>query len=103
MSPNLLSSTDLAALSSGDAATTDELAARRRARITVAQAEQAVAVVDPDRLGVNLLKEFRAAWSDSSHDRMTAVILAAIDFDHATPDAPRLMDEIRGIQLPAAA
>ncbi|WP_326739120.1 hypothetical protein [Streptomyces sp. NBC_01022] len=103
MSPYLMSTSSLAALSDADGATTNELAAYRRSTITVAQAEQAAAVADPDRLGRNLLTEFRAAWSTGDHDQMTAVMLAAIDLDHATPDAPRLMDEIRGIRYQAAA
>ncbi|MCX4849820.1 hypothetical protein [Streptomyces sp. NBC_00893] len=103
MSPYLMTAANLAALSDGDDATVSDLAARRRARVTVAQAEQAAAGVDVNRLGRNLLNEFRAAWSVGNHDQMTAVILAAIDLDQAAPDSPRLMDEIRGIQLPAAA
>ncbi|MFD7616596.1 hypothetical protein [Streptomyces sp. NPDC059802] len=103
MSPYLMTAADLAFLSDGDDATVSDLAARRRARITVAQAEQAAVGVDINRLGRNLLNEFRAAWSVGDHNQMTAVILAAIDLDQAAPDAPRLMDEIRGIQMPAAA
>ncbi|MFJ8923889.1 hypothetical protein ACIREK_30980 [Streptomyces sp. NPDC102415] len=103
MSPYLMTTSALAALSDGDGATVSDLAARRRATITVAQAEQAAAVADPDRLGRNLLNEFRAAWSTGDHNQMTAIMLAAIDLDQSTPDAPRLMDEIRGINYPAAA
>ncbi|MFE7106611.1 hypothetical protein ACFU98_35225 [Streptomyces sp. NPDC057575] len=103
MSPYLMTAANLAALSDGDDATVSDLAARRRARITVAQAEQAAAVADPDRLARSLLDEFRAAWSVGNHDQMTAVILAAIELDQATPGSPRLMDEISGIQMPAAA
>lgn len=102
MSPYLMTASALAVLSSGDDATVSDLAARRRATITVAQAERAAAV-DTDRLGINLLTEFRAAWSAGDHDQMSLVMLAAIDLDSATPDAPRLMDEIRGIGYPAAA
>ncbi|MFE7237214.1 hypothetical protein [Streptomyces sp. NPDC057580] len=98
-----MTSSDLAALSSGDDATVSDLAARRRARITVAQAEQITATVDTDRLADSLFREARAAWSKGDHDQMTNVILAAIELDNATPDAPRLMDEIRGIQYQAAA
>ncbi|MFF1650159.1 hypothetical protein [Streptomyces sp. NPDC058240] len=98
-----MTTADLAALSSGDDATVSDLAAHRRARITVAQAEQVTADVDTDRLAVSLLSEFRAAWSVGDHAQMTAVILAAIDLDQTTPGEPRLMDEIRGIQYPAAA
>ncbi|MGW2090375.1 hypothetical protein [Streptomyces sp. NPDC001880] len=91
-------------LSNADLATVSDLAARRRATTTVAQAEALAArVVDTDRLAVTLLDEFRAAWSVGDHDQMTAVIIAAIELDQSAPDAPRLMDEIRGIQMPAAA
>ncbi|WP_328903259.1 hypothetical protein OHR86_28060 [Streptomyces sp. NBC_00441] len=103
MSPYLMSMAALASLSDADGATTNELTARRRSTITVAQAEQAAAVADPERLGRNLLTEFRAAWSTGDHDHMTNVIRAAIDLDHAAPDSPRLMDEIRGISYQAAA
>ncbi|MFD5875680.1 hypothetical protein [Streptomyces sp. NPDC060322] len=99
MSPYLMTATDLAALSDADGATVSDLATRRRATITVAQAEQVAA----DRLAVSLLTEFRVAWSTGDHDQMTAVMLAAIDLDQASPDAPRLMDEIRGIRYQAAA
>ncbi|MEU2674190.1 hypothetical protein ABZ622_36075 [Streptomyces sp. NPDC007164] len=91
-------------LSNADLATVSDLAARRRATTTVAQAEALAAqVVDTDRLAVSLLDEFRAAWSVGDHDQMTAVILAAIDLDQTTPGEPRLMDEIRGLNTPAAA
>ncbi|WP_327335892.1 hypothetical protein OG384_04460 [Streptomyces sp. NBC_01324] len=103
MSPYLISGSALAVLSDADGATVSVLAAKRRASITVAQAEQAAAVADPDRLAVSLLSEFRAAWSTGDHDQMTAVMLAAIDLDHSTPGAPRLVDEIRGISYQAAA
>ncbi|WP_329616445.1 hypothetical protein OG244_28365 [Streptomyces brevispora] len=103
MSPYLMTVSDLTVLSDADGATVSDTAARRRATITVAQAERAAAVADPDRLGRLLLTEFRAAWSTNDHDQMTAVVLAAIDLDHAVPDAPRLMDEIRGISYQAAA
>ncbi|MFE9886850.1 hypothetical protein [Streptomyces scopuliridis] len=58
---------------------------------------------DADRLAVQLLSEARAAQSAGDHDQMTAVILAAIDLDQASPGSPRLMDEIRGLRYPAAA
>lgn len=103
MSPYLISGSALAVLSDADGATVSDLAAKRRASITVAQAEQAAAVADPDRLAVSLLSEFRAAWSTGDRDQMTAVMLAAIDLDQAAPGDPRLMDEIRGINYPAAA
>ncbi|RPK56190.1 hypothetical protein EES43_24420 [Streptomyces sp. ADI96-02] len=99
MSPYLMNAADLAVLSDADTATVSSLAARRRSQITVAQAEQLAA----DRLAVSLLSEFRAAWSVGDHDQMTAVVLAAIDLDQAAPGSPRLMDEIRGLNTPAAA
>ncbi|MFF3998569.1 hypothetical protein ACFYX8_35335 [Streptomyces cyaneofuscatus] len=99
MSPYLMSTTDLDTLSDADTATVSSLAARRRSQITVAQAEQLAA----DKLAVSLLSEFRAAWSVGDRDAMSAVMLAAIDLDQVTPDAPRLMDELRGLSLPAAA
>lgn len=58
--------------------------------------------VDSDRLAVSLLLEARAASASGDHDRLTGVILAAIDFDHSNP-GPRLMDEIRGLRYDAAA
>ncbi|MFF0055649.1 hypothetical protein ACFYRI_14790 [Streptomyces microflavus] len=103
MSPYLMSTSTLAALSDGDDAATHVSAMWRRENITVAQAERAAVGADPDRLSRNLLSEFRAAWSDGNHDHMTAVVLAAIDLDRAAPGAPRLMDEIRGLSTPAAA
>ncbi|MYX67395.1 hypothetical protein K388_05544 [Streptomyces sp. KhCrAH-43] len=103
MSPYLISGSALAVLSDADGATVSDLATKRRASITVAQAEQAAAVADPDRLAVSLLSEFRAAWSTGNTDRMSDVILAAVDLDHTNPGAPRLMDEIRGLSTPAAA
>ncbi|MER5613272.1 hypothetical protein [Streptomyces sp. NPDC002215] len=103
MSPYLMTAADLAAPSDGDDETVSDLAAHRRVRITAPQAEQAAAGVDTERLGRNLITEFRAAWSVGNHDQMTHVILAAIELDQAAPGEPRLMDEIRGIQYPAAA
>ncbi|WP_237533973.1 hypothetical protein [Streptomyces sp. SID4928] len=94
-----MSTTDLAVLSDADTATVSSLAARRRASISVAQAEQLAA----DRLAVSLLSEFRAAWSVGDRDQMSAVMLAAIDLDQTSPGSPRLMDEIRGLNAQAAA
>ncbi|WP_326768833.1 hypothetical protein OG978_33695 [Streptomyces sp. NBC_01591] len=91
-------------LSNADLATVSDLAARRRANTTVAQAEALAArVVDTDRLAVSILDEFRAAWSAGDRDRMSHVMVAAIELDQAAPGEPRLMDEIRGINTPAAA
>jgi hypothetical protein len=59
--------------------------------------------VDTDRLAVSLLSEARAASASGDRDRMTGVILAAIDLDQANPGQPRLMDEIRGLRYDAAA
>ncbi|MCX4786489.1 hypothetical protein OG369_09925 [Streptomyces sp. NBC_01221] len=103
MSPYLMTAADVAALSSGDDATVSDLAVRRRARITVAQAEQVTAAVDTDRLATSLLTEFRAAWSAGDRDRMSHVMLAAIELDQSVPGEPRLMDEIRGFNTQAAA
>lgn len=61
------------------------------------------APADSDRLAVSLLSEARAARASGDHDRMTGVMLAAIDLDQAHPDKPRLMDEIRGLRYAAAA
>ncbi|MFE4857333.1 hypothetical protein [Streptomyces sp. NPDC056670] len=58
---------------------------------------------DPDRLALQLLTEFRAAWSSGDVDRMSEVMIDAIDFDDAHRGGPRLMDEICGIQTPAVA
>ena len=99
MSPYLLSTVGLAALSDGDDASTSVIGRWRRANTTVAEAEQAAA----DRLAVSLLHEFRGAWSVGDTDRMTDVILAAVELDQTNPGAPRLMDEIRGLSTPAAA
>lgn len=99
MSPYLISGSALAVLSDADGATVSDLATKRRANITVAEAEQAAA----DQLAVTLLHEFRRAWSTGDTDRMTDVILAAIDLDQSNPGSPRLMDEIRGLSTPAAA
>ncbi|MFI5769625.1 hypothetical protein ACIA74_13900 [Streptomyces sp. NPDC051658] len=98
-----MTAADLASLSDADGATVSDLAARRRARITVAQAEQVTADVDTDRLATSLLNEFRAAWSVGDRDRMSHVMLAAIELDQAAPGGPRLMDEIRGLNTKAAA
>ncbi|MFF3128536.1 hypothetical protein ACFVRD_41135 [Streptomyces sp. NPDC057908] len=103
MSPYLMTAADLTALSDADGATVSDLAARRRARVTVAQAEQVTAGVDTDRLAVSLLDEFRAAWSAGDRDQMSHVMLAAIELDQSAPGEPRLMDEIRGLNTPAAA
>ncbi|MFE3489113.1 hypothetical protein [Streptomyces griseus] len=94
-----MSTTDLAVLSDADTASVSFLAARRRASISVAQAEQLAA----DRLAVSLLSEFRAARSVGDRDQMSAVMLAAIDLDQTSPGSPRLMDEIRGLNTQAAA
>lgn len=103
MSP-FVSSADLALLSSGDLATTSDLVARRRANTTVARAEEmAAAAMDTDRLADALLREARAALAVADTDLMLNVVLAAIELDSATPNSPRLMDEIRGLSYTAAA
>ncbi|MEU1071896.1 MULTISPECIES: hypothetical protein [unclassified Streptomyces] len=67
----------------------------------MATAVQQTFPADPDADRLRLLTEFRAAWSAGNRDAMTEVILAAIDLDWATPDGPRLMDEIRAFSTPA--
>ncbi|MFF3094179.1 hypothetical protein [Streptomyces cyaneofuscatus] len=102
MSPYLMTPR-LDLLSDADDAAKSVSAMWRRCTTTVAQAEEAAVVADPDRLAVSLLSEYRAAKAVGDRDRMSHVLLAATDLDHAAPDAPRLMDEIRGLSLPAAA
>lgn len=96
-------SADLSLLSNGDLATASDLVRRRRAITTVARAEELAAAVDTDRLADALLREARAARAVSDTDLMLNVVLAAIELDSATPDGPRLMDEIRGLSYDAAA
>ncbi|WP_239919574.1 hypothetical protein [Streptomyces sp. CYG21] len=98
-----MTATTLDALFDADDAATTVTALWRRQTTTVAQTEQAALLADPDRLAVSLLSEYRAAKADGDRDRMSHVLLAATDLDHATPGAPRLMDEIRGLSTPAAA
>lgn len=73
----------------------DEALRRARAAAVVPAADEGLAL--------KLLDEFRAAWSEGDHDRMSEVMLAAVDLDRANPDHPRLMDEIRGLRQPAVA
>lgn len=51
-----------------------------------------------------LLAAYRAATAAGDHDRVTAVLLEAIDYDAAHPGEPRLMDELRaaGAELTGA-
>lgn len=100
MSLHLLSAPRLDLLSDADDATVSVSALWRRQNTTVAQAEEAAS---QDRLAVSLLSEYRAAKAVGDRDRMSHVLLAATDLDHAAPDAPRLIDEIRGLSTPAAA
>lgn len=104
MSP-FVPTADLSLLSSGDLATTSDLVTKRRANTTVARAEEMAAAVamDTDRLADALLREARAALAIADNDLMLNVVLAAIELDSATPDSPRLMDEIRGLSYTAAA
>lgn len=102
MSP-FVPTADLALLSSGDLATTSDLVAKRRANTTVARAEEMAAAMDTDRLADALLREARAALAVADTDLMLNVVLAAIELDSATPNSPRLMDEIRGLSYTAAA
>ncbi|MYR36336.1 hypothetical protein GTX14_04610 [Streptomyces sp. SID4944] len=103
MSPYLMSAPRLDLLSDADDAATSVSAVWRRANTTVAQAEEAAEGADRDRLAVSLLSEYRDARSKNDRDRMSHVLLAATDLDHASPGWPRLMDEIRGLNTPAAA
>ncbi|MFE7485506.1 hypothetical protein [Streptomyces sp. NPDC057552] len=103
MSLYLMSTPRLDLLSDADDAAVSVSALWRRSTTTVAQAEEAARLADPDRLAVSLLSEYRAAKADGDRDRMSHVLLAATDLDRTTPGAPRLMDEIRGLSLPAAA
>ncbi|MFD9630093.1 hypothetical protein [Streptomyces violascens] len=59
--------------------------------------------VDSHRLRVQLLTEFRAAWSAGDHDRMSVVMKAAADLDDAHPDEVPLRDEFHGVQYGAVA
>lgn len=86
-------SESLRSLSDADLASRSPLAAAARAATFVP--------VDADDLARKLLTEFRAAWSVGDHDRMSEVIVDAIELDDAHRGGPRLMDEIRGITTPA--
>lgn len=72
-------------------------------RSPLATEARALALVpDADVLADRLFVEFRAAWAVGDENRMAEVIVDAIWLDAATPGGPRLMDEIRGINTPAA-
>jgi hypothetical protein len=49
------------------------------------------------------LAEYRSARAAEDFDRALEIGLAAIEYDANHPDEPALMDEIRGLHLPAAA
>ncbi|MBB6440106.1 hypothetical protein [Streptomyces candidus] len=49
------------------------------------------------------LAEFMSARSASDRDRVTELVLDAIELDIAHPDEPRLMDELRGLSAEAVA
>jgi hypothetical protein len=49
------------------------------------------------------LAEYRSARAAEDFDRALEIGLAAIDYDRDHPGEPPLMDEIRGLHLPAAA
>lgn len=57
----------------------------------------------PEQTRRALLAEYRDARAKGDLDRQLDIKLAATDHDQTHPDAPRLMDEIRGLDLPAAA
>ncbi|GHB55705.1 hypothetical protein GCM10010331_49450 [Streptomyces xanthochromogenes] len=93
----------LRSLSDADLALRSPLATAARA-LTLVPAPTVVELrPDPDRLALQLLTEFRAAWARGDESRMTEVILDATELDDAHRGGPRLMDEIRGIQTPAVA
>lgn len=71
---------------------------------TLVPAQTAVELrVDPHRLRVQLLGEFRAAWSAGDHDRMSVVMAAAADLDDEHPDEVPLRDELLGVRYGAVA
>lgn len=70
-------------------------------RVLGEPAPTAAVLVDTDRLALQLLTEFRAAWSRGDESRISEVMVEAIVFDDAHRGGPRLMDEIRGIASPA--
>jgi hypothetical protein len=49
------------------------------------------------------LAEYRAARARHDYDKALEIGLAALDYDAEHPDEPPLMDELRGLHLPAAA
>jgi hypothetical protein len=49
------------------------------------------------------LAEYRSARASGDYDRAMEIGLAAIEYDANHPDETSLMDEIRGLHLPAAA
>ena len=57
----------------------------------------------PDQTRVAVLAEYRAARAAEDYQRALDIVLGAIDHDEQHPDQPPLMDEIRGLHLPAAA
>ncbi|WP_255951577.1 hypothetical protein [Streptomyces odontomachi] len=52
---------------------------------------------------IAFLNEYRAARSSGDAQRVTDVLLGAVEYDAAHTDGPRLMDELRGLDTPAAA
>lgn len=57
----------------------------------------------PTQTRVAFLAEYRNARQTGDFDRALEIGLAAMEYDAANPDEPSLMDEIRGLHLPAAA
>jgi hypothetical protein len=57
----------------------------------------------PEQTRVAFLAEYRSARQARDFDRALEIALAAIDHDAANPHEQSLMDEIRGLHLPAAA
>ncbi|MFF7184688.1 hypothetical protein ACFZAR_05515 [Streptomyces sp. NPDC008222] len=57
----------------------------------------------PEQTRVAVLAEYRDARAKRDYQRALDIVLGAIDHDDEHPDDPPLMDEIRGLHLPAAA
>jgi hypothetical protein len=57
----------------------------------------------PTQTRLAVLAEYRAARATEDYQRALDIVLGAIDHDEQHPDEQPLMDEIRGLHLPAAA
>ncbi|MFF2852642.1 hypothetical protein ACFVT5_41075 [Streptomyces sp. NPDC058001] len=83
------------ALFDADRAVSDELAALRRRRVSVAE-------VDADARA-EVIADYLAATAAGDHGERTRLLLHAMRLDAAAPHGPRLTDELRGLSYPAAA